>query len=397
MALIDDMQKLNARLPSIDFSHLNTSRPNLYDAVAALDTELERLKSQTPGLCGRMKKTSGEVSDHEMGILDEMHRGACEQLRAWISNDQDVPEEALSTLALWVSELRDPLPEVGIPRFVTRQQFYDARWERVGNGEAEEKIQVTPRSFDEVCQRLELAEDEVQQLSGRTVLSVGEGASTFAKTLRGQHGVRAVALDRWYHLRPHELNERMLIGASYEGAKVAKVVQPSEALANLPRARISSQGQELPIRDDACDVVFLANVLSWFLSDDYIKNIGLEDRNLGFKILDECIRVTKPGGQVCFNLFDRELDAQWFEYEADHLRFFRREGIEGGAEIDDPRVTALGAEADRLEQEAAKRRGEPMTMLEMLSKRYPDHEVSRTRHTIRIRVSGKEERGDSHG
>ncbi len=129
-----------------------------------------------------------------------------------------------------------------------------------------------------------LAEDTVEQvaeyceLAGRTVVDVGGGGGWFTDAFRARGGNAFL-----FEPDPAELRSRAARGPT-AAAGAATPASAAAPAGTAPPGAVIADGLRLPVRDGAADLVFSSNVLE-HVADP-------------IRLIEEMIRVTRPGGLV---------------------------------------------------------------------------------------------------
>jgi SAM-dependent methyltransferase len=143
-----------------------------------------------------------------------------------------------------------------------------------------------------VVNDLAITGPELEGVKGSTVLSVGEGFSTFAKGLE-EMGARVTAVDPLYALTPDELKRHFTISGGSLGTDEGRPVPLDRALENLPASIAAGTATALPFGDDTVERVYVSHMFYWLKEDE--KRPAIE----------EFLRVTAPGGTVVLNTAGR--------------------------------------------------------------------------------------------
>ncbi len=291
----------------LDYRALQTARPDLYG-------KLEDVRQRIASLSEEGESVVGSLSGREIYLLREVDPAAAATLRSSLAHPAEAPRELETAVRTLRDALLEYLPEVDSFRWTSKTRFDQHRRAGATAAKAEELVHITPRAYEVAAACLRLRDEHLAGLAGETVLSIGEGASGFAKGLEERSGAIAVAVDWWYHLAASGQAARLAIGHRYVDKNLVKIVTPREAIAGLPRLKVAALAEQLPFAEGAFARVYLANVLQWYIESDLRTHIGVADLRRARTILDEALRVTRPGGEVRFNLgspdaVDRHIEA----------------------------------------------------------------------------------------
>lgn len=153
----------------------------------------------------------------------------------------------------------------------------------------ENPLQVSAREHDLVYSSLRLPQNYFR--SGMKVLSIGEGLSDFARNLRTERGIQAIAIDPIYQLGRRVFQNdpqkvQKVLEDAYDG-RVAykKGYQRNQETVPLPEPKKVAAGEvyNLPFADTSFNTVFANQLLRY---------IDLS------RAIPEFMRVLKPGGEI---------------------------------------------------------------------------------------------------
>lgn len=152
-------------------------------------------------------------------------------------------------------------------------------------------VQITSRPSGFIERDLEFTPEEIRKLAGKRVLSVGEGASDFAKTLE-RRGSKAVAFDWWYAFDSKTIGRNLRISGGPDGRDINRPMRPETAFGRLPGDKAAGLLPNLPFRGASFDQVVMPHLMYWLFPSR---------EELALESLREMLRVLKPGGELRFN------------------------------------------------------------------------------------------------
>lgn len=278
----------------VEFGSLAQLRPEVFRELEHLRREVERLLPET-------SQAPGVLSEQALVALERIRPGAGDAL-ALLAGSASTSERSVVTVLL--DELRAEVPRLGVRRWLSAGEYDRLQHARAAQGTARD-ITITTRDFDSVAALIKLDPAALRRVEDRRVLSVGEGASNFARGLEERFGAQSIAVDWWYGMPKAEMFEHVMVGERWHDSPIARVLDPAESLSRLPQLKVAGMGEALPFRSSVFDRVYLANVLGWYFSPEHRARAGLPDDRIGRAMIDEALRVTAPGGEVRFNLFSR--------------------------------------------------------------------------------------------
>lgn len=141
----------------------------------------------------------------------------------------------------------------------------------------ENEISVTERGFASYVYRLELNFQQMMSLKGKRILDIGAGRSDFVDVANSSFGTKAVAVDPLYATYPID-------GFDLKKLKIYK------------KTRLPMDARKLGFPDKSIDLIVSNTMLNWFFFGSHSPTKLRIDN--GIQILEELIRVTKPGGEI---------------------------------------------------------------------------------------------------
>lgn len=151
--------------------------------------------------------------------------------------------------------------------------------------------------WQQALETLDLRQDE---LLGLRVLEVGAGSSTLMKRLLDS-GIDAYAIDPAYRSRADlkgriraYINTHEHFTREDKQRRLAELEEFIESMKQNPQRYIRAMAGSIPFPDATFDRVISLTAISAYLN---------WDRKVYLQAVNECLRVTKPGGQIIFSPF----------------------------------------------------------------------------------------------
>lgn len=175
-----------------------------------------------------------------------------------------------------------------------------------------DRVPISGVSFQQALEALGLTEEE---LLGLRVLDIGAGTSTFLKRLLDLQ-VDAYAIDPAYKSRS-DLKGKVkayITGHDHfskpeKQKRLTELEEFMESMKDHPERYLRALAGSIPFPDDSFDKVVSLSAISGYLN---------ADMPIYLQAVDECIRVTKPGGQIILSPFS--MDTNRFPQEVNALR-----------------------------------------------------------------------------
>ena len=163
-----------------------------------------------------------------------------------------------------------------------------------------------------VKENLGLGGQEIKDLEGQKIISIGEGFSGLLPHLL-ENGISVKGLDLWYHADdiPQE---------SYVGGKMIKYIeQYGEHL-------IQGDAKQMPFDDNIYDVVLSHQLVNNFLPHDAL--VMRDSSRIIPKIIDEVLRVLKPGGEARIFGVGESIESEYLIHNAHRIESWEMRKIE---------------------------------------------------------------------